>query len=44
MRGVGTGRVWGIRGAVVEAPGITYEIEPEDDIGYMERITFEEER
>jgi hypothetical protein len=26
------------------APGITYELEPEDDLGYLERITLEDER
>ncbi len=26
------------------ASGITYEVEPEDDLGYMERITLEGER
>ncbi len=25
------------------SPGITYEVEPEDDLGYMERITLENE-
>lgn len=26
------------------APGIAYEVEPEDDLGYSERITLEGER
>jgi len=25
------------------APGVTYDVEPEDDLGYMERITLEDE-